>query len=85
MKTSMKAQARDAMPARAVATALVLLALAATALVGQQVPQQLTLEDAIRLARDYNPTYRSTANDQAAADWQARQAYSSFLPTVNAN
>jgi len=61
------------------------LAAAATALVAQEAPASLTLEEAIRLAKDYNPTYQSTKNDQAAADWQAREAYSAFLPTANAN
>ncbi len=70
---------------RVLAAALVLLALAATTLVGQDVPQRLTLEDAIRLAQDYNPTYQSTKNDRAAADWRAREAYSAFLPTATAN
>lgn len=69
---------------RALVAALVLLALAATALVGQQAPKQLTLDEAIQLAADYNPTYRSVANDRPAADWQAREAYSAFLPTVSA-
>jgi outer membrane protein TolC len=68
---------------RALAAALVLLALAATALVGQEAPRRLTLDAAIRLAKDYNPTFLSTKNDQAAADWQAREAYSAFLPTSN--
>lgn len=70
---------------RALLAALVLLALGATVLVAQQAPRQLTLKEAIRLARDYNPTYQSTKNDQAAADWRAREAYSAFLPRVNAN
>jgi len=78
------ARVRDTMLVRAVAAALVLLALAATTLVGQNVPQRLTLEDAIRLARDYNPTYLTTKNDRPAADWRAREAYTAFLPTVNA-
>jgi outer membrane protein TolC len=67
-----------------VAAALVLLALAVTALVAQEVPRQLTLDEAIRLARDYNPTFQSTANDRPAADWRAREAYSAFLPRVSA-
>lgn len=62
-----------------------LLALAATSLVGQEAPARLTLEEAIRLAKDHNPTYLSTRNDQAAADWQVREAWSGFLPTANAN
>ncbi len=62
-----------------------LLALAAATLVGQQVPETLTLEEALRIARDNNPTFQTAKNDRAAADWQAREAYSAFLPTANAN
>jgi len=83
--TTTKGRAAETVLARALLAALVLLALAATALVAQEVPRQLTLEEAIRLARDYNPTYLSTKNDRAAADWRSREAYSAFLPTVNAS
>jgi len=68
---------------RAVLTALVLLALAATALVAQRAPSRLTLEEAITLAKGNNPLYLSTQNDMAAANWQTREAYAAFLPTVN--
>jgi len=42
----------------------------------------LTLEEAIDLARQNNPVYRQTANDESLADWQAREAYAAFLPSV---
>lgn len=64
--------------------ALLFLSFLATSLLGQQAPERLTLEEAIRLARDNNPTFRSVANDRAAADWQVREAVSGFLPTANA-
>ncbi|HSG08567.1 MAG TPA: TolC family protein, partial [Longimicrobiales bacterium] len=82
---TMMVHRRDGGWSRVMLAALVLLALAATALVAQNVPKRLTLEEAIRLAQDYNPTYLSTKNDQAAADWRAREAYSAFLPTANFN
>ena len=85
MRTTTTTTTRTGTLSRAMAGALVLLALAATALVGQELPARLTLEEAIRLAKDYNPTFQSTKNDRAAADWQVREAYSSFLPTANAN
>jgi len=44
--------------------------------------QQLTLEDAIALAKGSSPTYLSTLNDQAAADWQVREAYAQFVPSL---
>lgn len=69
---------------RVLMTALVFLALMATSLVGQQTPQQLTLEDAIGLAKSNNPIFLSTQNDQSAANWQEREAYAAFIPTVTA-
>jgi len=62
--------------------ALVLMALFATSLIGQQAPVELTLDDAIGLAKANNPTYLSTQNDQSAANWQVREAYGQFLPRV---
>lgn len=70
---------------RAIVGALLLLSLTATTLFAQRAPSSLTLEEAIRLARDNNPTFQSTKNDRAAADWGVRQAYAAFLPTANAN
>jgi outer membrane protein len=64
---------------------LLLLALTATTLIAQTSPSSLTLEEAIRLARDNNPNFQSAKNDRPAADWGVRQAYASFLPTANAN
>jgi outer membrane protein len=67
------------------AVALGLLAATATVVSAQEAPPSLTLEEAIRLAKDFNPTYQSTRNDRSAADWRVREAYSGFLPTANAN
>lgn len=80
-----RAVAVAASSARPVVLMLLGAALAVTSLVAQDVPAELTLRQAIRLARDNNPTYQSTRNDQAAADWQVREAYGSFLPSVTAN
>lgn len=82
MRTTIETMDRSA---RALTGALVLLALAATSLVAQQAGGTLTLDEAIRLARDHNPTYQQTRNDRAAADWGVREAYSAFLPTASAN
>jgi outer membrane protein len=59
-------------------------ALAVTSLVAQEAPAELTLDEAVRLARDNNPLYLSTRNDQGAADWGVREAYGQFLPSANA-
>ncbi|HSW31513.1 MAG TPA: TolC family protein [Longimicrobiales bacterium] len=70
---------------RVAALALGLVAAAAAAASAQEAPPSLTLDEAIRLAKDFNPTYQSTRNDRSAADWRLREAYSGFLPTANAN
>src|SRR5690349_10488908 len=44
----------------------------------------LTLDEALSLARQNNPTYLTTANERRSADAQVRQAYSALLPSSNA-
>lgn len=51
----------------------------------QQVPAQLTLEDAQRLARLYSPLYRKTENDIGVADASIRSAYGAFLPSLSSS
>ena len=64
-------------------TAGALLATAAMAL-GQETVR-LTLDGAIDLARENNPTFLTTQNNEAAADWAVREAISSLLvPSVTA-
>ena len=48
------------------------------------VPQSLTLEEAVDLARRYNPGYRQIRNDRGPAAWGVRNAFASlFLPSFN--
>ena len=61
-----------------------LLAMAGDA-AAQQAPATLTLDEAIRLARRYNPEFLITANDEGDAAWQQREAFAAFLPQVNLN
>ena len=50
------------------------------------VPANLSLADAITLARANNPAYRQTIHDRAPAAWGVRNAYASLLlPTVTAS
>ncbi len=51
----------------------------------QVVEGTLTLDDALSLARRNNPTYLSTANDEGPADWNVRESYGAFLPSLNTN
>jgi outer membrane protein TolC len=66
----------------------VLLAAAATMAtammaVGQE-STRLSLGDAIEMARENNPIFLQTQNDEGAADWAVREAYTSlFLPTAS--
>lgn len=59
--------------------------LAAVPLSAQQVPEALTLERAIDIARSNNPTYLQTRNDEQLADWDVRQAWGQWLPSASAN
>ena len=78
-----RAETLDRVAMRALVAGLLLLAASATSLMGQEAPDELTLEDAITLAKTNNPTYLSTQNDQAAANWQVREAYAQFIPSFN--
>ena len=55
--------------------------------VGQQsAPAQLSLADAIALAREHNPAYRQAIHDRAPAGWGVRNAFSGLLlPSLTAS
>jgi outer membrane protein len=61
----------------------IIAALAASGVSAQQMPQQLTLEEAQRLALLYNPNYRRAQNDVPVAEALIRQSYGSLLPNLN--
>ena len=62
------------------------LLLCPTLALGQQpVPANLSLADAVALAREYNPGYRQTLNDRGPAAWGTRNAYGNFLPSLTAS
>ena len=64
-------------------TAAALFATATTAL-GQETVR-LTLDEAIDFARENNPTFLTTQNDEAATDWAVREAVSNlFVPSFTA-
>ena len=50
-----------------------------------QGPATLTLDEALELARQNNPTFLSARNDEAPAGWAVREAYANFLPTASAS
>ncbi len=49
------------------------------------IPQSLTLQDAIELAYQNNPTLRQAANNLGPATWGVRNAYASFVPSLSLN
>lgn len=60
------------------------LILIAPPLFAQEQVDNLTLREAISLARQNNPSHRIVRNDEEATAWQVREAYASFLPSVSA-
>ena len=65
------------------ALTLLLCAGASTSLRAQDVPAQLTLDEAIRIARLENPQFQAARNDSDVADWSVRSAYGDLLPFAN--
>jgi outer membrane protein len=51
----------------------------------QGVPESLTLQEALEIARSANPGFRQTRNDERLADWDVRQAYGRLFPQVTAS
>ncbi|MDX1646860.1 MAG: TolC family protein [Longimicrobiales bacterium] len=49
----------------------------------QQVPSSLSLEEAIRTARENNPELARARNDEIVADWSVREAYGQLLPSAS--
>ena len=59
---------------------IVLLAVAPLTAAAQQDTIRLTLNEALELARTNSPSFLAARNDEAAADWEVREAYGSLLP-----
>lgn len=51
----------------------------------EQVPAQLSLGEAIEIARSTNPGFLQTRNDEALADWNVREAWGQLLPSASAS
>lgn len=64
---------------------LLLAPSAALAQKSAQVPRALTLDDAIRIARENNPNFQQTRNLVRNADAAVRTTYGALLPSANAN
>ncbi len=70
---------------RVFALPLWLLLLATGVGAQEPVPSNLTLDEALSIARRNNPTYLQSANDTNLADWDVRQAWGQLLPTASAS
>src|SRR5690606_5390031 len=51
----------------------------------QAPPATLTLEDALRLAREHSPQYRQVMNDVRVVAAEVRESYGAFLPSLSAS
>jgi len=63
----------------------VCLLLVAAPLAAQEIPDRLTLDDALRLARLHNPQFLQVLNDLEVAAAQERQGWGALLPTASAS
>lgn len=60
------------------------LALTAQTVQAQEVvPVTLSLAEAIEIARQNNPAFQQTKNDESVANWDVRSAYGSLLPSAS--
>lgn len=77
--------------AAAVAAVAAVFLIPTGALLGQESPgegsvrTELSLEEAVRLAHEYNPDFRIQENQGETADWRRREALGNFLPSANAS
>lgn len=62
--------------------ALLAVLLVSSPALAQAPPAQLSLPEALALASEHNPEYRSQVGDASVAEWGVRSAYASFLPTA---
>ncbi|MGD2046519.1 MAG: TolC family protein, partial [Gemmatimonadota bacterium] len=63
---------------------LAALVVAVPASAQEQVPEQLSLAQALEIARASNPSFRASSNDARIADWNVRQAWGRLLPSATA-
>jgi outer membrane protein len=61
------------------------LALAVPGGAQEQVPAELSLDEALEIARAGNPSFRQVRNDASLADWNVRQAWGALFPQASAN
>lgn len=68
-----------------VSACLALFAAAGPTPTTAQQAEDLSLDEALALARQNNPNFQTIRNDRSVADWQVREAYASWIPSANAS
>jgi outer membrane protein len=48
-----------------------------------EVPQELSLEEAVRIARQNNPLLQADLNNRDVSDWNIRASYASLIPSAS--
>ncbi len=48
-----------------------------------QAPSELSLQDALRMAREQNPLLQADLNNREISDWNVRSSYASLLPSAS--
>jgi outer membrane protein len=51
----------------------------------EDIPANLSLEEAVRIARSNNPLLQADLNNREIADWNIKAAYGALLPTASAS
>ena len=63
--------------------ALIIISVA-TPLSAQQISvSSLSLEEALQIAQENNPSFLQSRNDESLSDWDVRQAYAALLPSAS--
>jgi outer membrane protein len=70
---------------RAGTLAVAALLVTVSAAAQEAVPPELSLQQALDIARRNNPTYLQAANDKDVADWDVKQAWGQLLPSASAS
>ena len=62
-----------------------LVLLPAPAFSQEQLPTELSLEEAIRIARGSNPLLQADLNNTEVSDWNIKASYAALIPSANAS
>lgn len=68
-----------------VSASVLTMSLTAGVAQAQTIPEPLSLNEAISLARENNPGYLTQRNQLRSAEWNVRSAYGSLVPSVNSS